>query len=321
MRAQRIQRSVESGVICVAGDHCLGARLVDDAGGCPFFLCGILDVAKAKDQRAALARCERKIKLLRGNGLPAVGDASGAAGAEDGLRPGGAAVHAHESVPRGVEAVGLPVRPEDSVVIAPLTIFCLVIDRRTHDLHLAGGIVALEVGAVVHGVPEAEFHVGEKAQLFFFGALIANADAHEQAVVPLRDEELLADCHAVLCPFDHGIAQAVAAKVRIQLLLHRLPARIPDRPVVLYIDMKAFGIQGTVVVTIARKTAKPCVAEKGVAPRGIGAERKKGFAAQVVDPGQGRARRGDHVLPARIVKISELHACLLKKTFKFLLTY
>ena len=247
-----------------------------------------------------------------------MGDAARAAGAENSLRPGGAAVHAQEGVTGGVEAVRLPVRPENRVVIPPLPVLGLVIDRGAQDLHLAGGVVALEVGAVIHGVPEAELHIGEEAQRLVCGTLVADGDAHEQTVVPQRDEELLPDANALFLSLDHGVAQAVAAGITVQLRLHRLPAGIPDLLAVLYIDMKALGIQRTVVVAVARQPAQPRVSVKGVAARGIGAECEKGLAAQIIDPGQGRARSGDHILPARIIKISELHDSLLMKTFKFM---
>ena len=77
---------------------------------------------------------------------------------------GGAAVYAAEGVAGGVEAGDRGVGPEHCVVVAALAVLGLVVDGAAHDLHFAGGEVALEVGAVVHGVPQAELHVAEHIQ-------------------------------------------------------------------------------------------------------------------------------------------------------------
>ena len=39
-----------------------------------------------------------------------------------------------------------------------------MIDGTFHHFHLAGGKVALEIGAVVHGIPQAELHIAEHVQ-------------------------------------------------------------------------------------------------------------------------------------------------------------
>ena len=251
--------------------------------------------------------------MLGRDRLPAVGRAARAAFAEDGLRPRRAAVDADKGVAGGVEAVGRPVGPEDGVVVAPLAVLGLVIDRRAADLDLAGGVVALEVRGVVHRIPEAELHIGEETQLFFRVCVVADGDAHQEAVVALGDEQLLRDGDAVLRALDHGVAQTVAALVAVKPGLHGLPAGVPDALAVLYINTEALGVERAVVVAVTRQTPQPRVAVKGVAARRVGAERKEGLAAEVVDPGQGRARRGDHVFPARVVEVSESHRHVLLK--------
>ena len=56
------------------------------------------------------------------------------------------------------------VGPEYGVVIPALPVLCLMIDGTFHHFHLAGGKVALEIGAVVHGIPQAELHIAEHVQ-------------------------------------------------------------------------------------------------------------------------------------------------------------
>ena len=123
----------------------MGARLVDHARRLPLLLLRVFHIAQAEDQAFALAGEKREIELLRRNGLPAVGDAVGAAFAEDGRRMGGGAVDAEKGVAGGVKGGAGAVCPENRIVVAPLAVFGLVIDRAKLDLHLAGGVVALKV--------------------------------------------------------------------------------------------------------------------------------------------------------------------------------
>ena len=41
-------------------------------------------------------------------------------------------------------------------MVAPLAVFGLVVDHPILNLHLAGGEIALEVGGIVLGIPQAE---------------------------------------------------------------------------------------------------------------------------------------------------------------------
>ena len=52
----------------------------------------------------------------------------------------------------------------ERVVIAALAVFRLVVNCGTVNLYLTGGKITLEVRHVIHGVPEAEFHVGENGE-------------------------------------------------------------------------------------------------------------------------------------------------------------
>ena len=50
-----------------------------------------------------------------------------------------------KGVAGGVKGGAGAVCPENRIVVAPLAVFGLVIDRAKLDLHLAGGVVALKV--------------------------------------------------------------------------------------------------------------------------------------------------------------------------------
>ena len=285
----------------------MGAVLVDHAGSAEFLSLRVLHIAQAEEQGDRLTGLQAEVELLGGDGLPAVGNAPGAAAAEDRFRFRRAAVDAQEGVPLGVKAVGLPVAPEERIVVPPLPVLGLVIDGPGLQLHLAGGVVALEVGAVVHSVPEAELHIGEEAEGLDCLALVGKGEADQQAVVPLGDQQFLPGGKAVLCALQDGIAQAVAAEVAVQRRLAGLPARVPDRIAIFNIEAEAFGIQGGVVVAVAGEAAQAGVPVKGVAAGGVGAEGEEGFVPQVIDPGQGRPGRGDHILPTGVVKVAVFH--------------
>ena len=202
-------------------------------------------------------------------------------------------------------------------MVAPLAVLGLVIDRAAIHLDLAGGVVALEVGAVVHRVPETEFEIRKRPHGFFSVAAVVQRHAHQKTVVPERDEQLLPGAKAVLLALDDRIAQSVAAAVAVKLRLHGLPAGVPDALAVLDIKMKALGIERAVVVAIARQTAQPRVAVKRIAACRVGAERKEILAAEIVDPGQRRTGRRDDVFFSCIVKKTVLHSrfSLLSKSF------
>ena len=304
---QHIQRLIERFIVGIAGHHGLGLRLVDDAGLFPFLFRRVLQIAQAEDQAAAFAGLQLKIELLGGDGLPAVCHAAGAAAAAYGLRPRRAAVQPEEGLPGGVKAVWLTVGPENGVVIAALAVFGLVIDRRADDLHLADGVIALEVGAVVHRVPEAELHIGEDHRRFRMITGIADLHAHQQAVVPLGDEELLRHGKAVFFTLDHRVTEPVTAAVGVKPGLHRLPARIPDRCAIPDIEMKALLIQRRIIITVAGQAAEPGVAVERIAAGGIGAESEEVLAAQIVDPGQRCLGRVDHVFLSLIIKKAVFH--------------
>ena len=69
----------------------------------------------------------------------------------------------------------------------------------------------------------------------------------------------------LLAGFDHGIAQAVAALIAVQLRLSGLPAGIPYGLAVFDIIVTSAGIHGQFVVAVAGQTEKLGILVEGVA--------------------------------------------------------
>ena len=120
-----------------------------------------------------------------------------------------------------------------------------MVDRRAFDFHFTDGIIALEIGSVVHGVPQTEFDEREEGDLLFRFSGILDGDAHQQTVVPFWYEQFLRDGNAVLAAGDDGVAESVTAAVGVELRLDGLPARIPHAVPVADIEAETFLIQGS----------------------------------------------------------------------------
>jgi hypothetical protein len=193
-------------------------------------------------------------------------------------------------------------------VVAALPILGLVVDDPRLHLHLAGGKVALEVGAVVHGVPQAELHIAEHVKLPGAVAAVGQGQAVQLAGVALGDEQLLPGGHTVLFALHNGVAQTVAAAVTVQRGLGGLPTRVPHGVAVLDVDAVTVHVQRRVIVAVAGQPPQPGIPVKAVTAAGVGHQTEKVLAAQIVDPGQGSAGRVDHIFPARIIKMSESHS-------------
>ena len=232
-----------------------GALLVDDAGAFPFFFLRILDIAEHQDDALRLPGLKLHGELHGADRRPAVGNAVGAAVTENRLRLCRAAVYTDKGVPRGIERIRGAVRPQEGVVIAAFAVFRFMIDRVSGDFHFSRRIIPLEVGGVVHRIPEAEFGVGENINLLFFFPYIGNRYPAEQAGVAPRHQHLLRSQNAVFFALKNCIAQPVAADVGIQLRLDRLPGNIPDFFICFQINMKAILIQGAGIIAVAGDAA------------------------------------------------------------------
>ena len=207
--------------------------------------------------------------VQRAHRCPAVGNAAGAVPGADGLRVCRAAIHTAEGIAGGIKAGNGRIAPEYRIVIAALTVFRLMVDDGRLHLHLAGGEVALEVGAVVNGIPQAELHIAEHIQLFYGIRLIFQSQAVQLTGIAGGHEQLLRSGNTVLLTLQNGIAQTVAAGVAVQLCLGGLPAGVPDGIAILDVNVVAVHIQRGAVIAVAGQAAHPRIAVKAVAARRI----------------------------------------------------
>lgn len=136
---------------------------------------------------------------------------------------------AEELVAAGVEADDGGVHGEERVVVAALLELGLVVQQRgvgfALDLHLAGGQVALEVGGVVHGVPQAPLHGcgGVDDDRLIRG--VGHVETVDFGVGVQRHECGEGGFDAVLGGFEHGVADALAALVGVERGLARQEGR------------------------------------------------------------------------------------------------
>ena len=95
--------------------------------------------------------------MVRADRLPAVSDGIGRTALLHHLRGVPAAVCAQESFALGIKASQRLGTGEVGKMIAALAVFGLVIDHAAFDLDLPGVEIALEIGGVILGIPQAEF--------------------------------------------------------------------------------------------------------------------------------------------------------------------
>ena len=141
----------------------LRAALVDDARLFPFFFGRIFDVAEHEHEGLRFAGASATSSEWDAIGDQPLRDRVLRFALDDGVGLVQPVVQAEERLAVGVEARELRVHVIERVVVAPLAVFGLVIERAADDLDFAGAQVALEVRHVVVGVPQAEFDVTRRA--------------------------------------------------------------------------------------------------------------------------------------------------------------
>ena len=236
--------------------------------------------------------------------VPAVRDAArGAAGKRD-RRLVQAVVDADEGVAVGVEARDVVRAPEQRHVGAALAVLGRVHERGAAalDVDLADRVRALEVGHVAERLVETEFDVREEAQVLRRGAGVADGRPPDLDGLAGRHEEEQLDLDTGLGAGDPRVAEPVPALVAVERRPRRLPARAPDRAAVVHVEIAADRVERCVVVAVARQPPQAGVAPERVAATRVRAETEQVVLAQVVEPGKGRVRPVDDVLPGGIVE-------------------
>jgi hypothetical protein len=173
---------------------------------------------------------------------------------------------------------------------------------RALDVHLADRVRALVVAEVVQRLVEAELDVREETEILRLAARVADGRPPDLDVVARRHEEAELDLDAVLRTDDARIPEPVAAFVPVERRPGRLPARVPDRPAVVDVEVAAHGVERDVVVAVAGQSPQPRVTPEGVAPAGVRAEAEKVVLTEVVEPWQRRVRPRDHILARGVVE-------------------
>ena len=68
-------------------------------------------------------------------------------------------------------------------MVPALPVLGFVIQGVLFNFHLSCGEIPLEIGAVVHGIPQAELHIGEEAHFLRFRRFVADRQFQQQAIV------------------------------------------------------------------------------------------------------------------------------------------
>ena len=213
-------------------------------------------------------------------------------------------VQADETLAVGIEALDWSIDSIESIVVAALLVFRLMVDRGAFDLHLPCREVALEILHVGGGVPQAPLYEREEFQRLGTSGCIAESEFLHLAMRPQRHEEQHRSLDSVPCSRNTGIAHTVAALVTVERSLARLPSGRPDGISVLYIEITSARIHRNAVVTVSRYPAELGVTVEGIAAGGIGNQGKEVLVAEVVDPGPGSGRIGDDILAEGVIIMS-----------------
>ena len=119
---------------------------------------------RGRTSRRATPRVEHERRLEGPDRLPAVGDRAAHRAALHGPGSVPASVWPEERLARRLEPGHRPGAGEPGEVVAALAVLGQVVDDAVLDVDLAGGQVALEVGGIVLGVPQAELDRAEQRQ-------------------------------------------------------------------------------------------------------------------------------------------------------------
>jgi hypothetical protein len=269
---------------------------------------GILGVAEQKVKAAALAGREGKIDLERPDRRPAARQAARAPPGRDGRRTVEPFVHAHEGVARRVEAGHGHARSKVCKMVAALAVLGDVEDGAALDLDLAGREVALEVGRVVHRVPQAPLDEAEQADGPRTLRAVGRDHVPHLQRLAQRHEVRGGHLDAALGAADHAVAQAVAALVVVERGSRGFPRRVPDGPAILDVQVAAVGIQRHVVVPVAQQAAEAGIAVEAVPPCRVGDKAEEILAPQVVQPRQRGVGARDDVLAVAVVEVAVFHS-------------
>ena len=218
-----------------------------------------------------------------------------------------AAVSTKKGIPAGIKAIQRCIDRKERIVVPALPVFGLMVEGAALYLDFTGGEITLEIGGVIHSVPQTKFQIAEHGELFFRVGVIGQDQPIHFAVVTQRYKELHISAQAVFCAVNDSIAHAMAAGIFVKFRLNRLPAGVPDGIAFLDVEIAAIGIGGDVIVAVTRDTAELCILVEAITTCRVGDQAEECLAAQIIDPWQRRFGVGDDVLAVCVIEMSELH--------------
>ena len=167
-----------------------------------------------------------------------------------GFRLGKLVVESDEALAVGIVALNLGIHGVESIVVAALTIFGLVIDGRAFNLYLARREVALEVLHVGSSIPEAPLCKGEHLESLHLLRLVLQRHLLHLSPCMERNEEEHTCLYAILAARDAGIVHAVAALVAVEWCFARFPPWVPYGIAILDIEIATAVIHWHTVVAV-----------------------------------------------------------------------
>ena len=216
-----------------------------------------------------LTRRKRDVNLVCGDGGPAARDRVRALASHHSLRFVSAVVHTDKTFAYGIKTVHIGVDSIDGIMIAALTVLCLVIDCRADDLHLAGAQIPLEISGIIVGIPQTPLHIRKQRKFFLNSACVLELELSELTVVIHRNKGEDGRLHLIFGSRKSAVANAMTALITVKRCLAGLPSRIPDRAAVFYVKIFAVGIVGDIIVAVARQAQQFGIFVEGVAAAGI----------------------------------------------------
>ena len=238
--------------------------LVDYLLGAELLVLLVLHISQQEDEVAALAWLQGNLDIMRCDRAPSVGKTVAWLAFHHDFRLGKLVVESDEALAVGIVALNLGIHSVESVVVAALTVFGLVIDGRTLYLHLARREVALEVLHVGSSIPEAPLCKGEHLEgLHLLRLVLQRHLLHFCPGVQWHEEEHTC-LHAVLAARDAGIVHAVAALVAVERCLARFPSRVPYGIAIFDIEIATAVIHRHTIVAITGDATELGILVEGI---------------------------------------------------------
>ena len=238
--------------------------LVDYLLGAELLVLFVLHIAQQEDEVAALAWLQGNLDIMRCDRAPAVGKAVAWLAFHHSLRLGKLVVESDEALAVGIISLNLCIHGVESIVVAALAVFGLVIDGRTLYLHLSRREVALEVLHVGSSIPEAPFGKGEYLEGLHLLSLVLQRHLLHLSPCMERNEEEHTCLHAVLAARDAGIVHAVAALVAVERCLARFPPWVPYGIAILDVEIATAVIHRHTVVAITGDATELGILVEGI---------------------------------------------------------